>query len=76
MLTKSRGLRIELGKSQSGGMLPGQNHSLDRLRTRKITGKGNAGVDEQIGVTDSRAVMRRVSTTRTGVMRTNADPTQ
>ena len=76
MLKKSRGLRSESAESQSGGVLPGRNHSLDRLRTREITGKGNAGVDEQIGVTNSRAVMRRVSTTRTGVMRTNADPTQ
>ena len=76
MLKQSRGLRCESAEGQPRGMLPGRNHSLDRLRTRKITGKGNAGVDEQMGVTDSRAVMRRVSTTRTGVMGTNADPTQ
>ena len=74
MLKKSSGLRCDSAEGQSGGMLPGRNHSLDRLRTRKITGKGNARVDEEICATDSRVVMRRVSTTCPGMMRTNADP--
>ena len=76
MLKKSRGSRSESAQRQTGGMLPSPNHSLDRLRTRKITGKGNAGMDEQIGATDSRVVMRRVSTSCTGVMRINAERTQ
>ena len=76
MLKKSSGLRCDSAEGQSGCMLPGRNHSLDRLRTRKITGKGNARVDEEICATDSRVVMRRVSTTCPGMMRTNADPTQ
>src|SRR5512146_1900780 len=76
MLKQSRGLRTKPSEGQPGGKLPGRNHSVDRLGTGKITGEGNARMDEQIGVTDSRSVMRRVSTTRTEVMRTNADPTQ
>ena len=73
LLRESRGLRSESAESQSGGMFPGPNHSLDHLRTRKITGKGTSGVDEEICATDSRVVMRRVSTTCTGVMRINAE---
>ena len=76
MLKQSRGLRSESAEGQPSGMLPGRNHSLDRLRTGQIAGKRNPGVDEQISVTDSRAVMRRVSTPCPGVMRINAEPTQ
>jgi len=76
MLKKSRGLRSDSSERQPGGMLPGRNHSLDRQRTRKITGKGNARVDEEISATDSRVVMRRVRTACPGVMRINAEPAQ
>ena len=52
----------------------GRNHPLDRQRTGQIARKRKSGVDEEIGVTNSGEVMRRVSMTCLGMMRIDAGP--
>jgi len=72
----SGGLRGESGEGQPGGVLPGRNHSLDCHRTGQITCKRNLRVNQEVGVTDGRVVMRRVSSAGPGMMRINAEPAQ
>src|SRR5208282_1240968 len=74
--SRSGGLSSESAEGQPCGVLPGRNHSLDRQRTGQIARKRNLGLDEKIGATDSGVVVRRVSTTRPGMMRINAEPAQ
>ena len=74
--TRSGSLRREPVERQPGGFLPGRNHALDRHRTGHITRKRNSGMDEEIGVLNSGMVMRRISSTCSGMMRINADAAQ
>ena len=68
----SGSLLCEPVECQPGGVLPGQNHSLDCYGTWQITSQRNSGVDKDIGVSNSGAVMRRVSTACARMMRINA----
>ena len=52
--SRSGGLRSESAEGQPGGVRSGRNHSLDRQRSRQITGKRNPGMDDEIGVIEQR----------------------
>jgi hypothetical protein len=72
----SGSLLCEPVECQPGGVLPGQNHSLDCYGTWQITSQRNSGVDKDVRITNCRVVMRRVSTNRSGMMRIDADAAQ
>lgn len=66
----------ESAQGESGCALPSGNHSLDRHRPGQITRKRYAGMDEQIGVTHSGVVVRRVCTVCPRMVRIDAKPAQ
>ena len=58
---------------QTRGIRTRRNHPLDRLRPGQITRKRNPRMNQEIGATDSRVVMRRVGSTCPGMVRADAD---
>jgi len=63
-------------EGQPGGFLAGRNHALDCDRAGHITGERDSRMNEEIGVVNSRVIMRGVSAARAGMMRMNADAAQ